>query len=175
VWTSSHAHAIGIHVRRLKCSACGATFTVLPSFLHPFRRYPLATIQEIVVQRHGEKRTYREIEDALPSPAASTQREWADAWEVSAPGWLSILTAWFSTVDPTITLDRHVSGGEAAGLVATALHCLDWLANFLLLRHSVSDRLLETLWLWGAARVGQLLLHPTRCRAGPKRCGLPIS
>lgn len=171
----SAALVVVIYVARLLCGACGKALTVLPSFMHPYRRYALEVIQPVVVLRHGEQRSYRAIERALVSPAPSTQREWSNAWAASSATWLSSLGAWFAKMNPKTTLDRLVEGGSAAGLLATALHFCDWLIEFEPGRRFSRDKIVESLWLWGARHVGEVLIHPTRCRAGPQRCGLPIS
>lgn len=171
VWRAGVAVAIVIYVWRLRCRepGCRATFTVLPSFLHPLKRYLLEQVEAAVVPRFVEPCSYRDLERRVPhTPSASTQRDWCRGFAASAERWLEELTTWLARINPAMVLVRRAEVGDAAGLLAMALQSADWVDEFSARRGSPRNRLLEHLWLWGAERVAQPLLASTRCRAGPR-------
>ena len=164
--------ALILYLRRLKClkrkGGCDATCTVLPSFLHPRRRYLLEEIQPVLKLRFVEEQSYRKMEESLPSPPApSTQRDWVRSYSLAAGFWLLNLVSWFVRMNPGMALSRSLEKGAPAGLLAQAVLCLDWQLNRRGLPLVEERRVLEGLWLWGSRNLGGLLLPPTRCRAGP--------
>ncbi len=177
VWLTKSIHVIFIYVRRLKCSrhkggekrGCGQSFTILPNFLHPLRRYALREIQPVLQSRFVEKHSYGTMERTAPSPSASTQREWVRSFTLSACLWLRILVAKFAELNPGMVLPRFIEQGTQAGLLAFAIVCADWLRMQQARPPAGEMEVIETLWLWGSLAVKTLLLPPTRCRAGPQR------
>lgn len=175
VWLTKSAFAIFIYVRRLKCSmrkggvkrGCGRTFTVLPSFLHPFRRYALREIQPVLQRRFVEKLSYGAMERSSSTPAASTQRDWVRSFTLSACFWLQIFVSKFAELNPGMALPRFLEQGSQAGLLAFAIICADWLRVQQARSLVEKTEVIEVLWLWGSLAVKRLLLPPTRCRAGP--------
>lgn len=165
-----------IYVRRLCCKACDDTFTVLPSCLLPLRRYCLEVVEQVVRLRFLERLSFRAMERRLAHPAASTHRDWVQAFGMAARAWLTGLAGWLSRHRPVMTLTRPVESDAAAGLLAMGVQCLDWLCQHNPGRHPARRGLLEGLWLWGASRMKRSLLFPTRCRAGPQRgrCQSPV-
>lgn len=167
VWLGGRAVAVEITVRRLRCRGCSRTFTVLPCFVHPRRRYALQDVQDVVVARFIEGHSFSKIEDCLIACAPSTQRDWCKAFSVHASVWLASLMAWLSQLNAGATLPVRTRSGSAPGLLAAAVHCFDWIDDLVAGHGSAADRLLESLWLWGSSRVKVPLLASTRCRAGP--------
>jgi hypothetical protein len=142
---------------------------VLPSFLHPLRRYPLEQIERVVTLRFVEACSFRALEERLPgTPAASTHRDWCHAFASRAAVWLKLLTGWLAGLHPGMVLVHRAEVSEAAGLLAMALQAADWAQDLSAGSGFKQNRLLEGLWLWGSGRVKQALLVPTRCRAGPQ-------
>lgn len=164
--------ALLLYVRRLRCASragCGATFTVLPHFLHPRRRYVLDEFQRSIDARVGEGQSFAAMEKELPEPPApSTRREWVTAFEAAAARWLAELTGWFTKWNPAAVLARASEKGPAPGLVAMAIPALDWIRSQRGQPPVDKSLWLQELWLWGAVRCGQLF-GPTRNRAGPPR------
>lgn len=156
-----------IFVRRLICTCCGKSFTVLPCFLHPRRRYALEVIEPVVVDRYIECASYSALEAPPCGPASSTQRDWCKAISVHAAVWLSTLAGWLARLNPGMVLSAQTAREEVAGLLATALQSSDWCAEIEAMAEIVPGQLLQRLWLWGCERVKRELLPPTRCRAGP--------
>jgi hypothetical protein len=180
VWLTESIFVIFIYVRRLKCSrrtggvtrGCGRSFTVLPNFLHPLRRYALREIQPVLHRRFVEQLSYGAMERRALSPAPSTQRDWVRSFTFSAFTWLQILVSMFAELNPGMMLPRFLEQGPQAGLLAFAVICADWL-RVQQDRPLVEEmEMIEVLWLWGSLVVKRPLLPPTRCRAGPqqRRC-----
>ncbi len=176
VWLRMSIFGIFIYVRRLKClrrksgkkRGCGRSFTVLPSFLHPLRRYALREIQPVLQRRFVEKLSYGAMERSASSPAASTQRDWIRSFTLSACLWLRIIVAQFAELNPGMVLPRFLEQGTQAGLLAFAIVCADWLRAQQNRPPVEEMEVIEGLWLCGRMAVKSLLLPPTRCRAGPQ-------
>lgn len=180
VWLTSSVFKTFIYVRRLKCSrkkggvnrGCGRSFTVLPNFLHPFRRYALREIQPVLHRRFVEKLSYGTMERRASSPAPSTQRDWVRSFTLSACTWLQLLVSKFANLSPGMVLPRFLEQGPQTGLLAFALIYADWLRVQQARPLVEGMEMLEILWLWGSRVMKGPLLPPTRCRAGPqpRRC-----
>lgn len=72
-----------IQIFRFKCTACGKTCSVLPSFL---RRHHTAAldVQELVVQSHSKGVALRVISEQLPSQLAFSEKtlwRWKNYWQ----------------------------------------------------------------------------------------------
>jgi len=177
VWLTESIFVIYIYVRRLKCSrqrdgtrrGCGRSFTVLPSFLHPRRRYALSEIQPVLHRRFVEHLSFGDMERRASSPTPSTQRDWVRSFTLSACTWLQILVSKFAELNPGMVLPRFLEQGPQAGLLAFTLIYADWI-RLQQARPLVEElEMIEVLWLWGSRVVNRPLLPPTRCRAGPSR------
>lgn len=158
-----------IFVRRIRCLArggCRASFTVLPSFVHPGHRHVLAVLAPVLQARFVERRSFEAIARGQDIPAASTQRDLLRAFVASAPGWLSVLCRELGLSHPEMVVDRRVEEGGPHGLVAMAIQCLDWFRSLRGDGPVPKTRWLEELWLWGAVRLAGPLFSP-RNRAGP--------
>ena len=168
VWLRAGTTAIEIFVRRLKCVRCpkarpgarSSTFTVLPSFVHPFKRYLLSEMEDVVQQRFTTGHSFSKIERANPRPAPSTQRAWCQSFRAAAPSWLPSLIAWLVPRRP-VALIRPVTRDAAVGLLAMAVHALEvWDVAL-----DASCQVLPPLWTWGGTGGCCALLPPTRSRA----------
>ena len=92
-WTGSNA--LCFFVRRLKCPGCPgrrpgtkcATFTVLPNFVHPLKRYMLAEINGVIRRRFLYDLSLSAMAKATPpgGPALSTQQDWCQGFFGAAP------------------------------------------------------------------------------------------
>ena len=52
-----------INIKRLKCSGCGKTHAVIPTFLIPYKQHTVETVNEILKEKIVEEKTNREIEE----------------------------------------------------------------------------------------------------------------
>jgi hypothetical protein len=158
-----------LFVRRIKCLArqgCRVIFTVLPSFLHSRRRCWLPEVAPLLEGRFVEELSLGQIARRFPSVASSTMRELVRAFTVSAPAWLTELCQRFASSNPEMVLVRDAEKGGPRGLVAMAVHALDWFRSARNRSPLDQSRWLEELCLWGSVRPLQLLLSP-HIRAGP--------
>jgi hypothetical protein len=169
-WTG--ATAVGMFVRRLKCPGCprtlcaanstakSATFTVLPNFAHPHKRYLLADIDGVIQERYLGDRSFLALATATPpgGPCPSTQQEWCQGFSRAAPLWLPILLAWLVPRKPT-ALVRSVSRDAAVGLLAIAVRAVSVWGPSL---SATPGQVLVPLWSWGGTRRLPALLPPIR-------------
>lgn len=158
-----------LFVRRLKCLArggCRVVFTMLPSFLHSYRRCIIPEITPVLEARFVEGLSFEQIARRFPSTAATTLRELIKAFSWSAPAWLSELCKQLALVNPEMALDRRTETGGPQGLVAMAIHALDWFRQARGRAPVEQTRWLEELWLWGVVRPLEHLFSPNS-RAGP--------
>ena len=169
VWRRGQASSIIVFVRRLRCVGCpqarfgarSATFTVLPNFVHQFKRYLLADVEDIVTQRILGEQSFATLERANPEPAGWTQRSWCLGFERASPLWLRALSLWLTPRTP-VALVRSVAEDHAVGLLAMAVQALSVWSPALSLP---PQQVLVPLWTWGARSGGCALLPPTRSRA----------
>lgn len=88
-------------IRRLRCPGCGSIHTELPDFLHPFKHYESAVIQD-------------ELDEVTPSCCAaddSTIRIWRGQWERAQPqmsGALASLRARFAHLISPLTCEENL-------------------------------------------------------------------
>ena len=108
-WAYTTTDRLRIRIERVRCSICGVTAALLPSFLHMFRRYLLPLIQRAVLLALEQGLWGRALSDAVgpyyrPTPA--TIREWVWSFALSAETWLvSWLQQTILTLDPQACLD----------------------------------------------------------------------
>lgn len=165
VWLLALAVVVIIYVRRLRCSrargGCGGVFTVLPGFVHPYKRYALEVAQPIVMQRFLNHLSFLKLATTVDGPAPSTQRNWARSFQRAAGAWLEQVAHRWARWIPEMALPRQVESGAPAGLLACAALCLDDVRAELGLGPVKESELLSSLWSWGAERLDRLLFPPT--------------
>jgi len=85
-WVSAAEGDYQVRIQRVRCSACGHTHSLLPDFLHPFRQYELALLQQVIQLYLLAGLGFGRIMAALPEtgPALSTIREWVAAFGYGA-------------------------------------------------------------------------------------------
>jgi hypothetical protein len=73
-------------IQRVRCKACGRTHSLLPDFLHPYRRFVIRLLQQVIslylIVGLGWRRLMRELPEEGPAP--STVREWVDSFAYGA-------------------------------------------------------------------------------------------
>ncbi|MFO7696550.1 MAG: DUF6431 domain-containing protein [Anaerolineae bacterium] len=69
-------------VQRVRCKVCGRTHSLLPDFLHPYRRFVIALLQHVTALYLLVGLGWRRLMHELPEdgPAHSTVREWVDSF-----------------------------------------------------------------------------------------------
>jgi hypothetical protein len=152
---------IPIRIRRLLCTACHHTVSLLPSFCLPFRHYATATIQSVLTLRTEAHASWRRIgQRFLPAdlPTRTTCREWVGAFAHAStrylPALLSQLAQWpglASTLEIALA-DLGEQHAPPAQLVATIPHLLVGLREAGVRIANGSERWLATLWQWGNGR-----------------------
>ena len=125
-----------LQIQRLRCGQCGATHALLPDFLHPYRRYPLSLMQEVLIlyllAGLGFGRILAEL--SWRSPPRSTLREW-----VASLAWgagfllLDVLRRLAMALSPADELppppDKtsfHLDNSKNATFLQNALRFLQW-------------------------------------------------
>ena len=75
-----------IRVQRVRCKACEHTHSLLPDFLHPYRRYVVARMQLVVFLYLLGGMSFNSIIERLPGqgPDRSTVREWITSFAYRA-------------------------------------------------------------------------------------------
>jgi hypothetical protein len=106
-WVSASDGDYQVRIQRVRCNACGCTHSLLPDFLHPFRHYELALLQQVIQLYLLAGRGFGQIMAALPEagPALSTIREWVQAFAYGA-GYLlaGLLSRSLLTIAPAAEL-----------------------------------------------------------------------
>jgi len=108
-WVYTDTERVQIRIERVRCTACGVSDALLPSFLHMFRRYTLALIQTTITLALDGGVWGQSLVDVVGpyhQPAPATLREWVWSFTRSAQAWL---LAWLQqvllTCDPLAVLD----------------------------------------------------------------------
>jgi len=121
-WVYTFTERFQVRIARVRCTACGVTDALLPSFLHMFRRYILPLIRRAIILALEYGVWGQALVDAVGryhQPAPATLREWVWSFVLSAEAWLlQWLLYTLSTRDPT-TLDAD-PWTPPAGLLAIA-------------------------------------------------------
>jgi transposase-like protein len=106
-WCYSGQYEYYLVIQRVRCKGCGRTHALLPDFLHPYRRYALDTLSQVVMLYLLKGQSYGRIYASLPEqgPAYTTIREWVAAFAYGAgqlllPGLVRDLTALDLEIDP---------------------------------------------------------------------------
>jgi hypothetical protein len=157
----------GVWVKRWYCKACRHTFSLLPSFLLRFRHYVLTVIQQVLLARYEDNRSWVQVgRECAPqqAPSARTIGRWCGSFAGQAARWLTAVLQTLAQHDtPSPLLDPL---GEAASpqdapraLLQAAVHLLAWAKTRWpeLAAYGLADRL-RFLWHWGFAQgLGRLL------------------
>jgi hypothetical protein len=102
-----------IVIQRVRCKICGHTHSLLPDFVHPYRRYVIYLLQYVVLlylfKGLGWTRLLANLEERKkadkPGPARSTIREWVSAFAYGAGRLLlDLLTRALLALDPLAEL-----------------------------------------------------------------------
>lgn len=125
-----------LQIQRLRCGQCGATQALLPDFLHPYRRYPLSLMQEVLtlylLVGLGFGRILAEL--SWRSPPRSTLREWVASFAWGA-GFLllDVLRRLAMKLTPTDELPppldktpAHLDSSKNATFLQNALRFWQW-------------------------------------------------
>ena len=107
-WVYTTTDRIRVRIERVRCSLCGVTDALLPSFLHLFRRYLLPLIQLAISLALDVGLWGEALADAVgpyDAPAPSTIREWLWSFVLSADWLLPWLQRTLSALEPLAALD----------------------------------------------------------------------
>lgn len=159
--------AIAIRVKRLLCTVCRHTLSLLPTFCLPFRHYQTATIQTVLSVRLTAAGSWTAVQRRFfPAdlPTRTTCREWVGAF-VRASGryrahLLRSLATWPARSGPVEVALTDLAGasGPPAQLIAAVPHLLSWLGDAGVQTTEASRSWLATLWQWGSgAKLGRLV------------------
>lgn len=112
-WGTYERHALTgdidflIRVQRVRCKVCGRTHSLLPDFLHPYRRYVIRLLQDTISLYLIVGQGWNRLVNQLPSlgPARSTAREWVASFAYGAGELLlDLLLHQLLALDPLIEL-----------------------------------------------------------------------
>src|SRR5579884_899845 len=150
-----------IRIRRLLCTACHHTVSLLPSFCLPWRHYASRTVQTVLTLRVEAHASWSRIAARFAPadlPTRTSCREWVGAFVHAStrylPALLQHLAQWSSDSSAIeVTLadlgERH---GPPAQLVAALPHLLVALREAGVHVANGSERWLATLCQWGNGR-----------------------
>ncbi len=84
VWTGEEKYEL--EIQRVKCKGCGKTHALLPDFLHPYRRYTLEVMQQIIWMYVLWGMGFGQIMKKILSegPTRRTVREWVSSFGYGA-------------------------------------------------------------------------------------------
>lgn len=164
---TSPTEVVAIRVRRLLCTACRHTVSLLPSFCLPFRHYATATVQAVLALRVEAHASWREVQPHFQPaevPTLTTCREWVGAFRDASARYLPRLLQVLAS-DPLHAPSLELALAELATLpsapaqlVGAVPHLLAWLEE---LGRGVPDgsrRWLATLGQWGCGlKLGRLV------------------
>ena len=164
---------VPIWVWRYQCKGCDMTISMLPSFVHCYRHYALAVIEQVVRKRfagegEGTKHaTRREVEDVLGATGAPSARSiwrWCAAYAAQSRSWLTALLTVMAMVRPeSDQLHAHGATHSAAPtqrVLILARQLAAWLSGIFVdvPDHSDHSDTWCGLWCWGwNAGVGRLI------------------
>ena len=85
-WVYTGTERFTIWIQRVRCNACEHTHSLLPDFLHPYRRYVVSLLQHIVsLYLFGGLGVGRLLKCLpCPNPPRSTAREWITSFAYGA-------------------------------------------------------------------------------------------
>jgi len=106
-WVRFTTHRLHIRIERVRCTVCGVTDAILPSFLHIFRHYALSLIQQAITLAIEGGLWGDALADAVGpynQPAFSTVHEWVWSFVLSAVWLLPWLQGTLLALDPQTSL-----------------------------------------------------------------------
>jgi hypothetical protein len=159
--------AIAIRVKRLLCTVCRRTVSLLPTFCLPWRHYQTTTIQAVLGRRVVAKGSWAAVQRCFcPAdlPTRTTCREWVGAFARASERYgahlFRALATWparSSSVDVAVS-DLAGVAGPSAQLIAAVPHLLSWLGDVGVQVVGGGQRWLATLWQWGSiTQLGRLV------------------
>jgi hypothetical protein len=85
-WACTETDDYRLRIQRLRCKVCGRTHSLLPDFVHPYRHYVLALLQQVIWLYLIVGLGFGRLMAQLPErgPARSTVREWVAAFAYGA-------------------------------------------------------------------------------------------
>lgn len=162
-----HTQVFPIRVKRLFCSLCHHTVSLLPSFCLPHRQYLASTIQSVLSLRLERKGSWQELQQRFsPSdlPTLTTCRAWVGAFAKASSHYLGHLlhqlALWqLAPGKLEVAIDDIAAGPKGpAQLLAAVPHLLAWLHDQGLAVAEDGARWLEKLGEWGQrANLGRLV------------------
>jgi hypothetical protein len=162
-----HHQAFAIRVKRLLCTVCRRTISLLPSFCLPHRHYLAAVIQRVLDLRFQQKASWATIRRHFaPSelPVLSTCRAWVSAFALVADRALATLlqqlATWQQQLGKLEMLIAELGAlpGRPLQLVAAVPHLVAWLRDKGLSLPEAGSQWLATLTRWGqAVKLGRLV------------------
>jgi hypothetical protein len=85
-WVYMGDERFTILIQRVRCNACEHTHSLLPDFLHPYRRYVVSLLQRVVFLYFFAGLGIERLTEHLPcqKPPRSTAREWITSFAYGA-------------------------------------------------------------------------------------------
>jgi hypothetical protein len=152
------SRTIAIRIKRLLCTACRHTFSLVPSFCLPWRHYATATIQTVLDLRIRARVSWRTLAERFAPaevPTRTTWREWVDAFTQTSTRYLPALVRQLASwsvgalpVDLLVDDLAKVPPGPTQ-LIAAVPHLLTWLSQQEITVRWGTRTWLATLWRWG--------------------------
>lgn len=106
-WAHTDDDSYRILIQRIRCKVCGRTHSLLPDFVHPYRRYDIGLMQHIISRYVMKGQGWSSLEQHMPSSDLdrSTVREWVSAFAYGAGDLLlNRLRQHVMVLDPTAEL-----------------------------------------------------------------------
>ncbi len=150
-----------IPIQRLRCSICGRTVSLLPSFCLPFRHYLARIIEAVLVLRLQAGRSWSQLRALVCHeglPAWSTLRQWVGSFRCSSEDYLGLLLKQLADwqLGPgkleLLLDDLPARGDSAPRLLAAAGHLWVWLVEQGWARLGQGRGWLSVLCQWGGWR-----------------------
>ncbi len=162
-----HKQVFSIRVKRLFCTICRRTVSLLPSFCLPYRHYLAWVIQTVLSLRIQTNSSWSAVRRRfLPSdlPSLNTCREWTAAFCRASKSYLEQLLhqlAIWQLAPGKLELavnDLSTLASAPQQLVATVPHLVAWLRDSGRDLPDGNAKWLRTLWQWGhGAKLGRLV------------------
>lgn len=166
-YVCDHRKAFAVRVKRLFCTICRHTTSLLPSFCLPCRHYLAAIIQRVLTLRFERKASWAVIrEHFAPAelPVLSTCRAWVNAFASTAERALATMLKQLATWQrqpgklELLIAELGALAKGPAQLVSAVPHLVAWLRDSGFALSEEAGRWLPTLARWAqAARIGRLV------------------
>lgn len=162
-----HNESLVIRVKRLLCTICRHTISLLPSFCLPYRWYGAAVIQRVLDLRYRQQASWTTVRRHFaPSdlPVLSTCRAWVNAFAHSAGRALAAMLQqlavwqWQPGKLELLLCELGTLPKGPAQLLAAVSHLVAWLRQRGFMVPDGVRRWLPTLTRWGyAVKLGRLI------------------